>query len=200
MATVPAVRRRIIGAQTTALLIAITMVVSLSACTKDADKPPKEQVITIADLVGVGRDYALQLVGNLHLDVKVVTLAELPERNELARDVVLRQDPVAGTKVPAGSTLTLFVPEERELRSQERPFRLITHCGLALPVRFEREKWLPVNDRLARSVNPPDGFSSDGFYDHGTIRRIDRNSMVYTSSMGIEVEYAPTKKPLGTCE
>jgi hypothetical protein len=59
---------------------------------------------------------------------------------------------------------------------------LLTHCGLGYPFIFDHQAWLPVDRRLRRTVNPPEGFASDGYYDNGTIRRIDEDTLMYTSS------------------
>ncbi len=86
------------------------------------------------------------------------------------------------------------------VRSKEEPFKLLTHCGLSYPLRFNGRDWLPVNPRLRRTHNAPDGFGSDENYDLGTIRRIDEDTIIYTSSEGFEVEYEPTDSEADGCE
>jgi hypothetical protein len=81
----------------------------------------------------------------------------------------------------------------------EKKIRLLEHCGLSLPLEFDSRYWLPVDPELRRTNNPPEGFAS-GYYDEGTIRRINRNSLIYSSSTGIEVEYTPTDKQPAGCE
>jgi hypothetical protein len=180
------------------LIATIGLVGALVGCAT-LEEPTKQQVITVAQLTGLDQDYALQLVRNLDLHVEVEAI-EASGAESLARDVVIRQFPEPGTKVPAGSTLTLFVPQERVLRAGEEDFRLLSHCGLSLPLTHNGRRWLPVEGKLRRTINPPDGFASDGFYDNGTIRLLDKDTLIYTSSMGVEVEYAPTPDKRGTCE
>lgn len=92
------------------------------------------------------------------------------------------------------------VAEGLRVRSKEEPFRLRTHCGLSAPLAFDGRDWLPVDLRLRRTNNPPAGFGSDENYDIGTIRRIDDDTIIYTSSQGREVEYEPTGREAGGCE
>ena len=182
------------------------------ACTprNEPDRASTE-LITIPDLTGLSRSYAIRLIDNLELEIHVKHIDPSdvddasPSRGGVASgrfpgDTVLRQRPGPDTKVAPGATITLFVPTERNLRRGEEKFRLITHCGLSFPLEFDHQFWLPVDRKLRRTITPPDGFSSDGFYDMGTIRRIDRDTLMYTSSTGIEVEYEPTGKRPGGCE
>ena len=81
-----------------------------------------------------------------------------------------------------------------------RPFRLLIHCGLSFPLEHEEQLWLPVDPRFRRTHNPPEDFGGDENYDEGTIRRVDEDTLIYTSSAGVEVEYAPTNKRPGGCE
>lgn len=74
------------------------------------------------------------------------------------------------------------VAEGLQPRSKEKDFKLLLHCGLSNPLRFEGHEWLPVDPRLRRTHNPPDGFGSDENYDLGTIRVIDEDTIIYTSS------------------
>lgn len=194
-------------------LIAITFAVTLTAaCTPD-DKPPlrSDERITIPNLSGLSRGYAIGLVDNLDLMIRVEKIrgAEIDratpsprivEAGSLARGVVVNQEPLPDTRVKPGATLTLYVPEERALRPGERKFRLLTHCGLSFPLEFDDRFWLPVDRQFRRSINPPEGFSSNGFYDVGTIRRVHQETLVYTSSTGVEVGYEPTNRRPETCE
>jgi hypothetical protein len=84
--------------------------------------------------------------------------------------------------------------------SPEKPLRLLIHCGLSYPLEFDGRNWLPVDTRLRRSHNPPDGFGNDENYDMGTVQRIDRDTIVYSSSEGVEVEYEPTSQEPEGCE
>ena len=181
------------------LAVAALLLAALGACDGSNPLTDRPREITIADLTGMNPDAAVRLVDRLDLHIEVETITPT-DGSELAGEVVLRQAPPAGTRVPAGSTLTLFVPEDRPLRQGEKSHRLLTHCGLSFPLRFEKQSWLPVERGLRRTINPPDGFSSDGYYDEGTIRRVDDDTVVYTSSMGIEIEYEPTTKKRGGCE
>ena len=88
----------------------------------------------------------------------------------------------------------------RAERPKEEKFRLLTHCGLSYPLTYERQPWLPVEKRYRRTHNPPRGFESERYYDVGTIRRVDDDTIVYTSSMGVEVEYEPTRKKGHGCK
>lgn len=92
------------------------------------------------------------------------------------------------------------VAESLQLRSPDKPFRLLNHCGFSVPLEFRGRNWLPVNPRLRTTHNPPDGFGSDENYDIGTMCRIDDDTIIYTSSEGREVEYKPTKKRAEVCE
>ena len=181
---------------------------SLAACTGD-DAP--RDLITIPNLTGLDPDRAVGLVDRLDLTIRVEQIdlsgtgSSSPSTTggiggRLAKDVVVNQDPVAETQVEPGSTLTLFVPADRTFRSGERKFRLLTHCGLSHPMRFAKQFWLPVDPKLRRTVNPPRGFYSHGYYDIGTIRRIDQDTVVYTSSTGVEVEFEPTDETPKGCE
>jgi hypothetical protein len=80
------------------------------------------------------------------------------------------------------------------------PFKLLVHCGLSFPLRYEDRLWLPVDPELRRTINPPPGFGGDENYDHGTIQTFDDDTLVYTSSEGVEVEYEPTDQPQGGCD
>ena len=84
--------------------------------------------------------------------------------------------------------------------STERPYRLLTHCGLSYPIKFDGRFWLPTDPELRDTVNPPEGFESGGFYDRGTIRRADDDTVIYTSSTGVEVEYEPTTEVPRGCD
>lgn len=82
----------------------------------------------------------------------------------------------------------------------EERHRLLTHCGLSFPMRYEGQNWLPVDPDLRKTFNPPQGFSSDNYYDEGVVRRVDDDTIIYTSSSGTEVEYEPTDRKRGGCE
>lgn len=82
----------------------------------------------------------------------------------------------------------------------QEPFRLLVHCGLSYPLEFAGRTWLPVDRHLRRTHNPPDGFGSDENHDEGTIRVVDEDMIVYTSSEGLEVAYEPTEKEPKGCE
>jgi hypothetical protein len=82
----------------------------------------------------------------------------------------------------------------------EGEFRLLTHCGLSLPLEFDQRYWLPVNRKLRRTINPPEGFASDGYYDEGHLRVVDRDTIIYTSSGGTSVKYEPTRRRPFSCE
>lgn len=146
--------------------------------------------ITVADLVGMNSDKAVSMIDHLDLEIQVRP-TDAPAG--ATAGTILGMEPEPGTVVDPGSTITLFVAPERELRREERPFRLLTHCGLSFPLRFQGRYWLPVDPKLRRSVNPPEGFSSHGYYDRGTVRRADNDTLIYTSSAGVEVEYEPAK-------
>ena len=92
------------------------------------------------------------------------------------------------------------VAEGLRVRAPDRPFRLLIHCGLSIPLEFDGRNWLPADKPLRRTHNPPDGFGGDENYDMGTIRRIDKNTIIYTSSEGREIEYEPTTKRAEVCE
>ena len=188
--------------------VVLTSVAVLTGCTADG---PSRRRITIPDLTGLSRSQAVSLIDNLDLEIRVeeIDVADIDvtaaspgtvESGRFAGDAVLRQDPVPNTRVEPGSTITLFVPVARDLRPGEERFRLLTHCGLSLPLSYEGQRWLPVDRRLRRTINPPEGFASDGYYDRGFIRRIDDDTLIYTSATGIEVEYEPTKKRGHGCE
>lgn len=194
------------------LLVLVTSAALIGGCVEDDEpRPVQRRRITIPDLTGLSRTYAIQLVDNLDLEIRVEHVD--PENVEdatagwgdvptgrFAGDTVLRQRPAAGTKVIPGAALTLLVPEERELRPDEEKYRLITHCGLSFPLEYDHRFWLPVDRKLRRSVSPPDGFSSEGFADDGTVMPIDDDTLIYTSSTGIEVEYQPTRRRPPGCE
>ena len=92
------------------------------------------------------------------------------------------------------------VAEGLRPRSPDRRFRLLIHCGLSNPFEFEGRNWLPVDTRLRKTHNPPKRFGSDENYDVGTMRRIDDDTIIYTSSEGREVEYEPTDRRAEVCE
>lgn len=92
------------------------------------------------------------------------------------------------------------VAESLQVRSPDKPFRLLIHCGFSVPLQFRGRNWLPVDPRLRTTHNPPDGFGSDENYDLGTMRRIDDDTIIYTSSEGREVEYEPTYRRDEVCE
>jgi hypothetical protein len=195
-----------------ALLVLTFVAMLTAACTID-DSPQRrsDDVITIPNLTGLSRGRAIGLVDNLDLTIRVEKIG-VPEIEaatpspgivaacSFARGVVVNQDPLPDTRVSPGATLTLFVPVERALRSGERKFRLLTHCGLSYPLEFDDRFWLPVDREFRRTINAPEGFYSDGYYDVGTIRRIDQETLIYTSSTGKEVRYEPTNKRPGGCE
>jgi hypothetical protein len=178
-----------------ALSIVVAGALLLTAC-EAGPRGPVARRITIPDLTGLSRTHAIDLIADLALEISV----ERVESERLARAVVLSQDPPPGTVVDPGSTITLFVPARRPLGERERRFRLLTHCGLSFPLEFAGRFWLPVDPQLRRTLNPPEGFASDGFFDKGTIRRIDRDTLVYTSSTGTSVEYEPTDRGPGGCD
>lgn len=157
-----------------------------AACTNEA-APGKQ--IRIADLVGMDSQRAISLIDRLDLEIEVRETDAPPGAQP---GTVLRTDPPADTRVEVGTTLTLFVAPERELATGERRFRLLTHCGLSFPLEYHDRFWLPVDPRLRRTHNPPQGFFSHGYYDRGTIRAVDKNTLIYTSSSGVEVEYEPS--------
>jgi len=184
-----------------------------TACVTDTERPSGSDAgsITIPDLTGLSPDNAVALIDHVDLDIRIepVDVTEIDPgapspgvvvSGRFARDVVLKQEPPPDTKVASGATVTLFVPYARPLRPGERKFRLLTHCGLSYPLEFEDRFWLPVDPKLRRTIGPPEGFTSDGYHDAGTVRRIDRDTLIYTSSTGIEVRYEPTdERPYG-CE
>src|SRR5918992_882469 len=177
----------------------------LVACTRDDTPKPSNQTITVPDLTGLSRKNAVDLIDQLDIDIDIqridVTEIDSAPRapgvvvgGQFAGDAVLKQDPPPDTKVEPRATVTLFVPYGRPLRPGETRFRLLTHCGLSYPLEFDNRFWLPVDAKLRRTINPPEGFHSDGYYDVGRVRPIDHDTVMYTSSVGIEVEYEPTKK------
>ncbi len=87
-----------------------------------------------------------------------------------------------------------------DLAPGEERHRLLTHCGLSFPMRYEGDNWLPVDPELRATFSAPDGFSSDDYFDEGSVRRVDDDTVIYTSSGGTEVEYEPTEKKPGGCE
>jgi hypothetical protein len=186
--------------------------VLVAACTPEDDREPgSNAVITIPDLTGLSRSHAIGLIDNLDLEIRIQRVdvtgidSETPSPGfviggQFAGDAVLRQDPPPDTRVSPGATITLFVPYGRPLRPGEKKFRLLTHCGLGYPLEFENEFWLPSDPELKRTINTPEGFASDGYYDNGTIRRIDDNTLIYTSATGIAVEYEPTSKRPPGCQ
>lgn len=101
-----------------------------------------------------------------------------------------------GVDEPGASTATDAPTAEQE----GHRFELLTHCGLSLPLEFRGRFWLPTDPRLRRTHNPPEGFGGDENHDVGTIRVIDSDTIIYTSSEGVEVEYEPTKRRPGVCE
>jgi hypothetical protein len=193
------------------LPFALAAAVTAGCTAEDDPQPPSDRVITIPDLTGLSRAHAIGLIDNLELEIVIERVdpggiegASPPsaaiESGPFALDAVLRQDPPPDTKVAPGTTITLFVPHRRSLRPGEDKFRLLSHCGLSYPLEFAGRFWLPVDRKLRRTINPPQGFASDGYYDNGTIRRVDKHTLIYTSSTGIEVEYEPTNNRPGGCE
>lgn len=92
------------------------------------------------------------------------------------------------------------VSESLAPRAPDKPFRLLIHCGLSYPLEFDGRNWRPVDPRLRRTHNPPDGFAIDDNYDKGTVRRVDEDTIIYTTSEGREVEYEPTNRRADGCE
>jgi hypothetical protein len=169
------------------------MAAVLSACTSDAED--RSKLITIADVTGINPSDAISMMKNLDLEIRVERI-----ESDATSDVVLRQEPVAGTRVEPGSTLTFFVPDPTSLQTGERRFRLLTHCGLSYPLKFQGRFWLPTDPELRRTINAPEGFSSHNYFDRGTIRRVDTDTVIYTSSTGVEVTYEPTTKVGQGCD
>lgn len=187
------------------VVVLILALALLSGCRDD--EPPRSNagpsVITIADVTGLAQTRAVGLLRNLDLVIRIerVDAEDIAgSRTRPPTRVVVRQDPLPGTRVDAGATLTLYVTRARGTTTGEQGFRLVTHCGLSYPLEFAGRNWLPVEYKLRRTINPPEGFSSHSYYDKGTIRRIDDDTLIYTSSTGIEVEYAPTTTQGGGCE
>lgn len=189
--------------------MAAAALLAFVACSGEADRPGRS--ITVADLTGLTHERAVRLVDNLDIDVRIEKVDGRDMRpaasspgivltGNLAPGVVLTQEPAAGSTVEPGAELTLFVSRATRLRRGERRFRLLTHCGLSLPLAFGGEHWLPVNRKLRRSINAPEGFTSHGYYDVGRVRRVDEDSLVYTSSTGVAVEYEPSSKRAEGCE
>lgn len=169
-------------------VIAVAVTLLLLGSCEDGREPQRD--ITVADVVGMNSEQAISMIDHLDLVIEVEpTNAPAGAQG----GTILRMEPAPGTVVDPGSTLTLFVAPDRELQTGERELRLLTHCGLSFPLRFQGTYWLPVDPKLRRSINPPSGFSSHGYYDRGTIRRVDHDSVIYTSSAGVEVEYEPAK-------
>ena len=204
----PTSMRRIASRRRVAAVAAA--VVSLGAAC-DGQGGRAARSITVTDLTGLAGERAVRLVDSLDLDIRIEEAGDrdaprggsspgVDFTGGFAPGVVVRQDPAPGTKVEPGAVLTLFVSGATRLGEGERRFRLLTHCGLGLPLEFQGEHWLPVNRKLRRTINAPEGFTSHGYYDVGTVRRIDRDSLVYTSSMGIAVEYEPTSRRSQGCE
>lgn len=107
---------------------------------------------------------------------------------------------LVGCTSDAGLPATSGNPVDTPTAGEEgQPFRLLIHCGLSVPLEFGNRFWLPVDTRLRMTHNPPDGFGSDDNYDMGTIRRVDEDTIIYTSSEGVEVEYEPTKRRRNLC-
>lgn len=119
-------------------------------------------------------------IAGLALVISLATLTGCSDRVDQPRGSTAAKDPIA---------------ERREER-----FELLTHCGLSLPLEYRDRFWLPVDRHLRRTYNPPDGFGGDENYDIGTMRVVDDDTIVYTSSEGAEVEYEPTKRRPGGCE
>lgn len=87
------------------------------------------------------------------------------------------------------------------LGPDEQRHRLLIHCGLSFPMRYDGENWLPTEPELREGINAPRGFSSsDDYFDEGIVRRLDQDTVIYTSSRGIEVEYQATDRKRGGCE
>jgi len=193
-----------------ALLVAAVLTVS---CTDNVGVNARsDALISIPNLTGLSRAHAVGLVDNLDLTIRVeridvaqVALATpspgvVPVGPFARENVVVKQEPPPDTRVEPGATVTLFVPQPRAMRPGESNFRLLTHCGLSYPLEFDKGFWLPVNRKLRRTINPPQGFASDGYYDKGSIRRIDEDTLIYTSSTGVDVEYEPTSNRPAGCE
>lgn len=103
-----------------------------------------------------------------------------------------------GTQVPRGTTITLLLSSTTPVEPGERPFRLNTHCGLSHPLLFAGRAWLPTDKKLRRTINPPKELGGSGG-DYGTIRRVDKNTLIYTAANGFKVEYEPTAKRAQAC-
>jgi hypothetical protein len=98
------------------------------------------------------------------------------------------------------ANVRIGLPPDPKSDADEKPHRLITHCGLSFPMHYEGRNWLPVDPELRKTFNPPEGFSSDGYVDEGVVREVDDDTLIYISSSGEEVEYEPTDEPRGGCE
>lgn len=94
----------------------------------------------------------------------------------------------------------LYDDAQFQVTETGQPFRLRTHCGLSVPLEFRNRFWLPVDPNRRQTHNPPEGFGGDENYDEGTIRVVDQDTIIYTSSNGVEVEYEPTNRRPGRCE
>jgi hypothetical protein len=103
------------------------------------------------------------------------------------------------TSAPPVST-SMNSPSDEVADQQGKPFRLLIHCGLSYPVRFRGRYWLPVDNDLRRTHNPPPGFGTDENFDWGLMFVVDSDALVYQSSEGIRVEYEPTNRRPTGCE
>lgn len=182
----------------------------LGGCT-DGSEREQARTIVVPDLTGYSRARATALIDNLDVRIQVeqidaAALYSKPDSPEvvaggpLAIDAVLHQNPPPNAGVERGGIVTLFVATPRSLRPGERPFRLLTHCGLSYPLTFHGQQWLPIDRDLRRTINQPEGFGSDGYYDKGTVRRPSATTLIYTSSTGVEVRYRPAQRRPGGCE
>lgn len=105
-----------------------------------------------------------------------------------------------GKLIPLCSVMLLLLSGcSEELGPGEKRHRLLTHCGLSFPMRYEGQNWLPEDQEWRETISAPRGFSSDGYFDEGKVQRVDDDTVIYTSSGGTEVEYEPTDRKRGGC-
>ncbi len=172
---------------------AVILIVMNAACAGD-EAPP--QLVTIPSFVGRNAAGARDLANRHGLSVTIRSGESSPAG---LSDAVMQQKPPPGTRVERGSEVTLLLHSTLELGPGEELFRLTTHCGLSYPLKFDGQAWLPTDKRLRRTINPPRIFGLEGGIDFGTVRRVDRDTLIYKTSSGHEIEYEPTNKRVGPC-
>ncbi|HWC33146.1 MAG TPA: hypothetical protein VG709_08475 [Actinomycetota bacterium] len=83
-------------------------------------------------------------------------------------------------------------PEEEATIGERHEYRLLVHCGLSVPTRFDGRWWWPVDPDLRETIRPPNGFEPSALHDEGHITLVSEDRALYESSQGRRIPFEPT--------